>query len=146
MLIGKLAPAQNRNPNKNELFLVEGDSAGGTAKMGRARSFQAILSLKGKIINAEKSNLATLLKNPEINMITNAIGGGIGEHFDLDDVNYDKIIIMTDADVDGAHIQILLLTFFYRYMKPLMAAQKIYLALPPLYKISNKKSNEISYA
>ncbi|WP_339024137.1 DNA topoisomerase IV subunit B [Spiroplasma endosymbiont of Agriotes lineatus] len=146
MLIGKLAPAQNRNPNKNELFLVEGDSAGGTAKMGRARSFQAILSLKGKIINAEKSNLATLLKNPEINMITNAIGGGIGEHFDLDDVNYDKIIIMTDADVDGAHIQILLLTFFYRYMKPLMAAQKIYLALPPLYKISNKKASEISYA
>ncbi|WP_342224436.1 DNA topoisomerase IV subunit B [Spiroplasma endosymbiont of Asaphidion curtum] len=146
MLIGKLAPAQNRNPNKNELFLVEGDSAGGTAKMGRARSFQAILSLKGKIINAEKSNLATLLKNPEINMITNAIGGGIGEHFDLDDVNYDKIIIMTDADVDGAHIQILLLTFFYRYMKPLMVAQKIYLALPPLYKISNKKASEISYA
>ncbi|AGR41118.1 DNA topoisomerase IV subunit B [Spiroplasma taiwanense] len=141
-MLGKLTPAQGKNKTLNELYLVEGDSAGGSAKSGRDRKFQAILPLRGKVINAEKTKLIDLLKNEEITTIINAIGAGIGSDFDISDVNYGKIIIMTDADTDGAHIQTLLLTFFYRYMKELIINKMIYIAMPPLFKIttsSNKK-------
>lgn len=135
-LSGKLTPAQSRNPQRNELYLVEGDSAGGSAKQGRDRKFQAVLPLRGKVINTEKAKLADIFKNEEINTIIYTIGAGVGPEFNLEDVNYDKVIIMTDADTDGAHIQVLLLTFFYRYMRPLIEAGKVYIALPPLYKVS----------
>src|SRR5699024_5509262 len=132
LLSGKLTPAQSRNPKRNELYLVEGDSAGGSAKQGRDRKFQAILPLRGKVINTEKAKLEDILKNEEITTIIHTIGAGVGGDFTLEDVQYDKIIIMTYADTDGAHIQVLLLTFFYRYMRPLVKAGKVYLALPPL--------------
>jgi topoisomerase-4 subunit B len=136
LLSGKLTPAQSRNPKKNELYLVEGDSAGGSAKQGRDRKFQAILPLRGKVLNTEKAKMQDILKNEEINTMIYTIGAGVGPEFSVEDCNYDKVIIMTDADTDGAHIQVLLLTFFYRYMKPLIEAGKVYIALPPLYKVS----------
>lgn len=148
LLSGKLTPAQGKNPKKNELYLVEGDSAGGSAKQGRDRKFQAILPLRGKVINTEKASLQDILKNEEISTMIYTIGAGAGPEFEIDDVNYDKVVIMTDADTDGAHIQVLLLTFFYRYMRPLIEAGKVYLALPPLYKISKGKgkNERIEYA
>ena len=139
-LSGKLTPAQVKNPNKNELFLVEGESAGGSAKQGRDRKFQAILPLRGKVLNCEKTRLEEILKNEEINTIIHTVGAGVGSDFDIKDCNYDKVIIMTDADDDGAHIQVLLLTFFYRYMKPLIENGKLYIAMPPLYKLFNGKT------
>lgn len=148
LLSGKLTPAQSRNPKKNELYLVEGDSAGGSAKQGRDRKFQAILPLRGKVINTEKAKMQDILKNEEINTMIYTIGAGVGPEFSIEDFNYDKIIIMTDADTDGAHIQVLLLTFFYRYMKPLIEAGKVYIALPPLYKVSKGqgKKQVVEYA
>ena len=145
-LSGKLAPATSKNSKINELFLVEGDSAGGSAKSGRDRKFQAILPLRGKVINAEKTSVAEILKNEEINTIIHTIGAGLGNEFIVEDSNYDKVIIMTDADVDGSHIQILLLTFFYRFMRPLIEAGKLYIAKPPLYKIDYGKKHFYAYS
>jgi topoisomerase-4 subunit B len=146
ILSGKLTPAQSKNPKEKELFLVEGDSAGGTAKLARDKFRQAILPLRGKVMNVEKAKLHDLLVNEEICTIISTLGTGIGDEFKLENLKYDKVIIMTDADTDGAHIQVLLLTFFYRFMKPLIENHKVYIALPPLYRITNKNSKAVSYA
>ena len=148
LISGKLTKAQSKDASKNELYLVEGDSAGGSAKLGRDRRYQAILPLRGKVINTEKASMTDILKNEEINTMIYTIGAGVGSEFNVEDSNYDKVVIMTDADTDGAHIQVLLLTFFYRYMKPLLEAGKVYLAMPPLYKVSKGKGKKeiVEYA
>ena len=145
LLSGKLTPAQSKNAKKNELYLVEGDSAGGSAKQGRDRKFQAILPLRGKVLNTEKAKMADILKNEEINTMIYTIGAGVGADFNLDDINYDKIIIMTDADVDGSHIDTLIMTLFYRYMPKVIEQGHLYIATPPLYKCTFKKVSEYCY-
>jgi topoisomerase-4 subunit B len=147
-LSGKLAPCQGHDKKVNELFIVEGDSAGGSAKQGRDRRFQAILPLRGKVLNTEKAKEESIMKNEEIATMIYTIGADYGVNFDVKKCNYDKVIIMTDADDDGAHIQVLLITFFFTFMRDLVKAGKLYIAMPPLYKVTyrGKKKDMVEYA
>jgi len=146
LLSGKLANAQSKDYKHLELFLVEGDSAGGSAKKCRDSKYQAILPLRGKVLNTEKASLVDIEKNEELNTIIHCVGAGVGAHFDIDDIHYDKVIIMTDADTDGAHIQVLLLTFFYRFMRQLIEEGHVYVAMPPLYGVKTKTGMDYLYS